>query len=119
MSKVVLSLASLLEEVERLTTAGSSSLLYPLITFSLSDLEDMEDLQYGLAGLLPHLQEVNNYTDHTRDLLANLLSQLAALLAGSASPVKLSPGRLEVVWSSLASKGIGSGFSRPSSGGSF
>ena len=103
MSKVVLSLASLLEEVERLTTAGSSSLLYPLITFSLSDPEDPQDLQTGLAGLLPHLQEVNNFTDHTRDLLANLLSQLAALLAGSASPVKLSPGRLEVVWSSLAS----------------
>ena len=103
MSKVVLTLASLLEEVERLTTAGSSSLLYPLITFSLSDPEDPQDLQTGLAGLLPHLQEVNNYTDHTRDLLANLLSQLAALLAGSASPVKLSPGRLEVVWSSLAS----------------
>ena len=101
-SKVVLSLVSVLEEVERLTRAGSSSLLSPLIAFSQSELEDQQAPPTAAGRLLPHFHELNNYLDHSRDVMANLLSQLAVLLTGPASPVKLSPGRLEVVWTSLA-----------------
>ena len=104
MSKVVLSLVSVLEEVERLSRAGSTSLLYPLITFSESDLTTTTTTdRVALGRLLDHFQELTNYVDHSRDVLDNLLSQLAVLLGGTVSPVKLSPGRLEVVWSSLAS----------------
>ena len=99
-SKVVLALVSVLEEVERLTRAGTTSLLYPLV--SLAQTEKDESSVLGVGGLLPHLQELYNYVDHTRDLLHNILSQAAVLLAPSASPVKLSPGRLLVVWGSLA-----------------
>ena len=101
---MVLSLASVLEEVERLVRAGSTSLLYPLITFSQSDLTTTTRTSERVAvgRLLDHFQELENYLDHSRDVLDNLLSQLAVLLAGSVSPVKLSPGRLEVVWAGLA-----------------
>ena len=105
MSKVVLSLVSVLEEVERLSRAGSTSLLYPLITFSECDLSSTTTTttdRIALGRLLGHFHEVANYVDHSRDVLDNLLSQLAVLLGGAVSPVKLSPGRLEVVWSSLA-----------------
>ena len=99
MSKVVLALVSVLEEVERLTRAGTTSLLYPLVSLAQTEKDEVSVL--GVGSLLPHLQELYNYVDHTKDLLHNILAQAAVLLS-SASPVKLSPGRLLVVWDCLA-----------------
>ena len=99
-SKVILSLASVLEEVERLTRAGTTSLVYPLVSVCQTDKQ--QDSKTAAGSLLQHLQELDNYVEHCRDVLDNLLSQTAVLLAPSGSPVRLSPGRLVVVWDSLA-----------------
>ena len=91
-SKVVLALAAVTEEVEQLTEAGSTRLLRPLLAFTETEAGDTE-ARLAVARLCPHLQHLLNFADHCKDVLQNLLSQLSVLLGGKdKSPVKLSPG---------------------------
>ena len=96
-SKVVLALAAVTEEVEQLTEAGSTRLLRPLLAFTEAEAGDTE-ARLAVARLCPHLQHLLNFSDHCKDVLQNLLSQLSVLLGGKdKSPVKLSPGDLIII----------------------
>ena len=97
-SKVVLALAAVTEEVEQLTEAGSTRLLRPLLAFTEAEAGDTE-ARLAVARLCPHLQHLLNFSDHCKDVLQNLLSQLSVLLGGKdKSPVKLSPGDLIIIF---------------------
>ena len=99
-SKVVLALAAVTEEVEQLTEAGSTRLLRPLLAFTDTEAGDTE-ARLAVARLCPHLQHLLNFADHCKDVLQNLLSQLSVLLGGKdKSPVKLSPGDRIILYSS-------------------
>ena len=108
-SKVLLALAAILEEVESLTMEGSSSLLYPVVVFTDMDvLEDQDDPKIAVGRLCKHFQQILNFADHCKDVLENLLSQLNILLGSGKekSPVKLTPVKLSWVWS-LVGKFLG------------
>ena len=100
-SKVLLALAAILEEVERLTKEGGSTLLHPILVFTDMDgIKEQEDKKIGVGRLCKHFQDLLNFADHCRDVLQNLLSQLNVLLGAGKkkSPVKLSPVKLAWIW---------------------
>ena len=46
-----------------------------------------------MGRLVNHLQQIHNFTDHCRDVLQNLMTQLNVLFGGKdKSPVKINPG---------------------------
>ena len=46
-----------------------------------------------MGRLVNHLQQIHNFTDHCRDVLQNLMTQLNVLFGGKEkSPVKINPG---------------------------
>ena len=92
LGRVVLSLASLTEELERAEEEGKR-LMSSLLVFSNDG--GVGEVRLAVGRLVPSLHSIHCHTEHCRDLLANLLAQLSALL-GPGSPVRLKPGRLEV-----------------------
>ena len=92
LGRVVLSLASLTEELERAEEEGKR-LTSSLLVFSNDG--GVGEVRLAVARLVPSLHTIHCHTEHCRDLLTNLLAQLSALL-GPGSPVRLKPGRLEV-----------------------
>ena len=99
-SKVLLALAAILEEVEGLTREGGTSLLYPVVVFTDMDiLKDQDDPKIAVGRLCKHFQHILNFADHCKDVLENLLSQLNVLLGSGKSPVKLTPVKLAWIWS--------------------
>ena len=106
---MLLALSSILEEVEGLTREGSSGLLYPVVVFTDMDIiNDQDDPKIAVGRLCKHFQNILNFADHCKDVLDNLMSQINVLLGSGKekSPVKLTPVKLNWVWS-LVGKFLG------------
>lgn len=99
-SKVALVMLSLLEEIQRLVMEGQGKLLHPILVYGEGCGDDEDDSCMMMARLLPHLQQLVCFTEHCRDVVNNLLQQLAVLL-GPTTVVKVGGVRLSVVWESL------------------
>ena len=75
------------------------------ICFGWTFLEHYTEARLAVARLCPHLQHLLNFSDHCKDVLQNLLSQLSVLLGGKdKSPVKLSPGDYYILLSNKIAK---------------
>ena len=90
---------SITEEMENLTRDGSTILLHPIIAFNELDVGVKDDLKVGVGRLCHHFQHLFNFTDHCKDVLHNLLSQLNAIISSkNVSPVKITPSKLTYIW---------------------
>ena len=98
-SKVVLALSTILDELETLTKEGSTDLIYPLLALTETDTGVSQEKQnVGIARLCTHFQKLLNFSDHCKDVLDNLLSQLEIILTKDKSPVKLTSNKLSTIW---------------------
>ena len=86
-----------------MTQDGSTNMLHPILAFNDTDLESSSDQggYVGVARLCSHFQHLFNFTDHCKDVLHNLLSQLNILMSKDQSPVKLTPNKLSCIWTSV------------------
>ena len=89
-SKVALVMLSLLEEVHRLVVEGRSNLVHPLLVYGEGAGEEEEegDNCVSVGKMLPHLQQLLCFVEHCRDVVNNILQQMAVLL-GPNSVVKV------------------------------
>ena len=94
-SKVVLAFLALVEEMSRLEEEAVNELVPPLLVYT-------EGGSTCLGKMLAHLQHISCYLSHCRDVLTNLVQQLAVLLDPKARPVSLSSVRLAPVWETTA-----------------
>ena len=94
-SKVVLAFLALVEEMSKLEEEVVKDLVPPLVVYT-------EGGPAGLGKLLGHLQHISCFLSHCRDVVTNLVQQLAVLLDAKARPVSLSSVRLAPVWDTTA-----------------
>ena len=93
--KVVLAFLALVEEMSRLEEEAVKDLVPPLLVYT-------EGGPTSLGKILAHLQHISCYLSHCRDVVTNLVQQLAVLLDPKARPVSLSSVRLAPIWETTA-----------------
>ena len=78
--------------MEHLCQEGTTWLLSPLLTVTDQDLLVKDDERLVIGRLFQHFQHLDNFTDHCKDVLDNLLCQLNVICDKGTSPVKIAPG---------------------------
>ena len=108
-SKVALVMLSLLEEVHRLVVEGRSNLVHPLLVYGEGAGEEEEeegDSCVSVGKMLPHLQQLLCFVEHCRDVVNNILQQMAVLLGpNSVVKVVLYSFTVEVSFGSIVAGG--------------
>ena len=92
---MALAFLALVEEMSRLDEEAVKELLPPLLVYT-------EGGPTSLGKILAHLQHISCFLSHCRDVLTNLVQQLAVLLDPKARPVSLSSVRLAPIWEATA-----------------
>ena len=92
---MALAFLALVEEMSRLDEEAVKELVPPLLVYT-------EGGPTSLGKILPHLQHISCFLSHCRDVLTNLVQQLAVLLDPKARPVSLSSVRLAPIWEATA-----------------
>ena len=92
---MALAFLALVEEMSRLDEEAVKEVLPPLLVYT-------EGGPTSLGKILAHLQHISCFLSHCRDVLTNLVQQLAVLLDPKARPVSLSSVRLAPIWEATA-----------------